>query len=201
MLELVHEVAHHAIECFLSDGGLVMFLRPLQDVQQGRDFAPEIALYSRFPSWPAFASIPAHLVLAGHFVIVDLLVKAISCKEAERSYSERRSQVPGPFAVAGACCGCVGCRAAASCSGLGHYAAARYQRRALFSFSALPACDFEYRDTFHEVLDVIAVAFAVSTGGRSKTLRNVASSAAARSRLSSRGIRAMIASVAASSFA
>ena len=205
LLELVHEVAHHAVERFLSDGGLVVLLRPLQDVQQSRYLAPEIALHPRFPSRSAFASIPTHLVLAGHFVIVDLLIKAISCKEAERSYSERRSQVPGPFAVASACCGCVGCRAAASCSGLGHCAAARYQRRALFSFSALPARDFEYRDTFHEVLDVIAVAFAVSTDGRSKALGNVASSAAARaaerSQLSSRRKRTVITSVTATSSA
>ena len=173
MLELVHEVAHHAIECFLSDGGLVMFLRPLQDVQQGRDFAPEIALYSRFPSWPAFASIPAHLVLAGHFVIVDLLVKAISCKEAERSYSERRSQV----VLASACCGCVGCRAAASCSGLGRCAAARYQRRALLSFSALPVRGFERRDALQEVGDVPAVTLAVAPNGRSKAPGHVAASA------------------------
>ena len=150
-----------------------MFLRPLQDVQQGRDFAPEIALYTRLPSWPAFASIPAHLVLAGHFVIVDLLVKAISCKEAERSYSERRSQV----VLASACCGCVGCRAAASCSGLGRCAAARYQRRALLSFSALPVCGFERRDALQEVGDVPAVTLAVAPNGRSKAPGHVAASA------------------------
>ena len=70
----VHEVARHVVERFFNDSGLVVLLRPLQDIQQSRYLAPEITLHSGLPSWSAFASVPTHFVLAGHFVVVDLLV-------------------------------------------------------------------------------------------------------------------------------